>query len=319
MKLIIMVPCYNEEDSLSITLSHLPRTLPGIDKIEWLVVDDGSTDATRSVAHRCGVDHIVSLPQHQGLGRAFEAGVEASLEAGADIIVNTDADNQYQAQDIPALLAPILRGDADIVIGARSMGDIEHFSFVKKCLQRLGSRVVRTLSGTTVPDATSGFRAMSRKAAMKLHSFGDYTYTIETLIQAGLKGMAVTSVRVATNEDLRPSRLVRSIPDYIRRQMLTTVRIFMTYKPFRFFAIPGALMLTSGLLISLRFVYFFLAGQGTGHIQSVILAALLLGVGFFLIVVGLLADLISVNRRLIEGIDFRIKSLEQELKKNRSR
>jgi len=313
-KLVIQIPCYNEEATLGVTLSALPRKISGVDAVEWLIIDDGSTDKTVEVARAHGVDHIVRLPRHQGLARAFIAGLEASLRAGADLIVNADADNQYCADDIPQLIAPILAGQADIVVGARPISEIEHFSPAKKLLQRLGSWVVRLASNTDIPDAPSGFRAMSRDAAMRLHVFNEYTYTLETIIQAGQKGMVVTSVPIRTNEDLRPSRLVTSIPNYIRRQILTLLRIFMTYRPFRFFAVPGIALFSLGMLIGLRFIYFYVTQRGAGHIQSLILAALLMGMGTFLAIVGLLADLISVNRQLLERVDWRVQRIEGHLK-----
>jgi glycosyltransferase involved in cell wall biosynthesis len=304
-KLVIQIPCYNEERSLPVTLSNLPRQLPGIEAVEWLVIDDGSVDRTVEVARSHGVDHLVSFPRHRGLARAFVAGLDACLKSGADIIVNTDADNQYCADDIPKLIAPILEGKAEFVIGARPIRGSRDFSLVKRLLQHLGSWVTRLISKTDVRDAPSGFRAMSREAAMKLHVFNEYTYTIETIIQAGQKGMAVVSVPIRTNEDLRPSRLVRSLVGYMHRQVLTMLRIFMTYKPFRFFAFPGVLLFGTGFLIGLRFVYFFVA-------------ALLMGTGFFLGVIGLMADLISVNRKLLEGLDWRMKELEDTLRSERS-
>jgi glycosyltransferase involved in cell wall biosynthesis len=316
-KLIIQIPCYNEETALGVTLSALPREIPGVDVVEWLIIDDGSTDKTVEVARANGVDHIVRLPRHQGLARAFIAGLDASLGAGADLIVNADADNQYCADDIPRLIAPILAGEAEIVVGARPISEIEHFSPVKKLLQKLGSWVVRRASNTDIADAPSGFRAMSRDAAMRLHVFNEYTYTLETIIQAGQKGMVIASVPIRTNEDLRPSRLVKSIPDYIRHQVLTLLRIFMTYRPFRFFAVPGIALLSLGLLIGLRFIYFYATSRGAGHIQSLILAALLMGMGTFLAIVGLLADLISVNRQLLEQVDWRVQRIEGRLKDDR--
>jgi glycosyltransferase involved in cell wall biosynthesis len=309
-KLIIQIPCYNEEQTLGVTLRNLPRTLPGVDTIEWLVIDDGSVDKTVEVARQAGVDHIISLPQHRGLAHAFTAGIEACLAAGADLILNTDADNQYCADDIPALLAPLLAGQAEMVIGARPISNIPEFSPLKKLLQHLGSWVVRFASGTSVPDATSGFRAMSRSAAMKLHIFTEHTYTLETIIQAGHKGIVTASVPVRTNRELRPSRLVQSIPVYIQRQAATILRISMTYRPLRFFALPGALVSFFGILIGVRFLVFFISGQGQGHIQSLILAAILCITGSSLIVVGLLADLIAVNRKLLERIDWRVQLLE---------
>lgn len=309
MKLIIQIPCYNEEPTLGIALSALPRTVPGIDCVEWLVIDDGSSDRTVDVAQAHGVDHIVRMPRNHGLARAFMAGLEAALKAGADIIVNTDADNQYCADDIPKLIEPLIAGRAEIVVGARPIGEIVHFSFGKKLLQRVGSAVVRMASNTSIPDAPSGFRAMSRNAAMQLNVFSDYTYTLETIIQAGQKGMAITSVPVRTNADLRPSRLVKSIPGYVQRSIFTIVRIFMTYKPFRFFAFPGLLSFFCGFIIGLRFLFYYFSEAGAGHVQSLILAALLMGNGFFLVVTGLLADLIAVNRKLMEDVQYRLRKL----------
>lgn len=312
-KLIIQIPCFNEEATLPGTLADLPRSLPGVDVIEWLIIDDGSTDATVEVAQQNGVDHVVRLPTHQGLARAFVAGLEASVRAGADIIVNTDADNQYNAKDIPLLIEPILSHQAEIVIGERPIRETPHFSPLKKLLQWLGSWLIRRVSGTTVPDAPSGFRAMSRRAAMRLKVFNRYSYTLETIIQAGHKGMAVVSVPVRTNRQSRPSRLVRSTGSYVSRQGLTIIRIFMTYRSFAFFAVPGVVVFLLGFLISIRFMYFYFAGTGAGHVQSLILSALLMGAGFSLVVVGLLADLASVNRSLLEGLDWRLQRLEQQL------
>ncbi len=317
MKVIIQIPCYNEEESLPVTLAALPRDIPGVDEVEWLIIDDGSTDRTVEVAMAHGVDHVVRLIRNQGLARGFMAGLNACLEAGADIIVNTDADNQYCADDIPRLIEPILSGTAEIVVGARPVAEIEHFSTIKKFLQKLGSWVVRLASATNVPDAPSGFRAMKREAAMRLNVFNDYTYTLETIIQAGQKNMAITSVPVRTNEFLRPSRLFKSIPGYIRRSILTIVRIFMTYKPFLFFMFPGAVAFGAGMFISMRFLYFFFMGDGGGHIQSLILSALLMGTGFVFMIVGLLADLISVNRKLLEKIDWRVHQLEEAVIRRR--
>lgn len=313
MKLIIQIPAHDEAETLPLTLADLPREVAGFEKVEWLVVDDGSRDGTADVARAHGVDRVVHLPRRQGLSRAFLAGLEASLAAGADVIVNTDADNQYDARDIPALVAPILEGRADIVVGERPIREIAHFSFLKKALQRIGSAVVRALSGTEVPDAPSGFRAMSRAAAQRLNVFNDYSYTLETIIQAGHKGMAVASVPIRTNPQLRPSRLFGSLAGYMRRQALTMVRIFMTYRPFFFFAAPGLVIFLGGFALGLRFLFFYLSGEGAGHVQSVILSALLLGTGFFLIVVGLLADLAAVNRQLLEKLDWRLQQIEDRL------
>ena len=309
-KLVIQIPCFNEEDTLGITLAQLPKSLPGIDQVEWLIIDDGSIDATVRVAREGGVHHIIQRP-HQGLSRAFLAGLEAAVEHGADIIVNLDADNQYDARDIPSLIRPILEGSADLVIGARPVSQIEHFSFWKKLLQRLGSWVVRTISRTDTPDAPSGFRALSREAAMRTHVFNQHTYTLETVIQAGLDGMAITSVPIRVNQELRPSRLVKSVPEYIRRQVLTIFRIFVTYKAFAFFLVSGSLIFLCGVLIGVRFLYFFFSGSGGGHVQSLLLATLLLATGFFLAVIGLLADLISVNRRLLERLDWRLQKIDE--------
>lgn len=311
-KLVIQVPCYNEEDVLPLTLGALPREVPGVDVVEWLVIDDGSEDRTAEVARRMGADHIVVLPRHVGLAAAFSRGLEAAIHVGADIIVNTDADNQYRAEDIPALVEPILSGTAELVVGERPIADTTHFSFTKKLLQRVGSWIVRVASRTDIPDAPSGFRAMSRGAAMRLHVFGDYSYVLETIIQAGHKGIAITSVPVQTNEEVRPSRLFKSTWGYVSRQALTIVRIFMTYRPFAFFAVPGLVTFLAGFLLGVRFLVFYVGGEGSGHVQSLILAALLLGTGFFLGVVGLMADLTAVNRKLLEGVDWRLRRLEEK-------
>jgi len=317
MKLIIQIPCFNEESTLPITLAALPRELPGIDTIEWLIIDDGSTDRTVEVAMAHGVDHLVRLPQNNGLAKGFMAGIDACLTAGADIIVNTDADNQYCADDIPKLIAPIIAGKAGIVVGSRPIAEIEHFSFAKKYLQKLGSWVVRFASRTDIADAPSGFRAMSREAAMRLNVFNDYTYTLETIIQAGQKCMAITSVPIRVNRDLRPSRLVKSIPAYVRKSVMTILRIFVVYKPFRFFLTIGSCLFLLGLAVGGRFLYFYAVGEGSGHIQSLILASILLGIGFQTLVVSLLADLLSVNRRLMEDIQYRLR--KRDLAKKSSR
>jgi glycosyltransferase involved in cell wall biosynthesis len=310
-KLIIQIPCYNEEETIGVTLRCLPNKLPGIDAIEWLIIDDGSTDRTVEEAVALGVDHVVRLPSHQGLARAFMAGLEASIKAGADIIVNTDADNQYSAEDIPKIIEPILSGEAEIVVGARPITNIEHFSLIKKLCQRIGSWVVRLASKTDVQDAPSGFRAISRQAAMRLSVFTEYTYTLETIIQAGQNGMAVMSVPIKTNGKLRPSRLINNISSYIMKSILTIIRIFMTYKPLQFFGFFGVIFFLVGLSISLRFMYFFFIGNGGGHVQSLLLSILLMGIGFFLLVTALMADLIAVNRKLLENIRWRVLKLEE--------
>ncbi|WP_199246716.1 glycosyltransferase family 2 protein [[Phormidium] sp. ETS-05] len=309
-KLIICIPCYNEEATLGLTLSELPRELPGIDEIEWLIVDDGSRDRTVEVAKDCGVNHIVSLPSNQGLAKAFMAGLEAALKAGADIIVHTDADNQYCAADIPKLIQPILTSAAEIVIGERPISEIEHFSPTKKLLQKLGSWSVRIASNTNIPDAPSGFRAFSRDAAIRLNVFSEYTYTLETIIQAGQKGMAITSVPIRTNGYLRPSRLVKSIPIYIQRSIFTIFRIFMTYKPLRFFLILGSIPFSIGFLLGVRWLIFFLGGSERTRIPSLILASILMLMGFQLWILGLVADIMAVNRKLLEEIQLRLRRAE---------
>ena len=305
MKLIIQIPCYNEAATLAAALAELPRTVEGFQEVEWLIINDGSTDATVEVARRGGVDHVVSFKRNQGLARAFVAGLRACLELGADVIVNTDADNQYCAADIPALTAPVLSGRADIVIGTRPISSIRHFSALKKALQALGSAVVRAVSGTSVEDAPSGFRAMSRDAAMKLHVFNDYTYTLETIIQAGRKNMVVQSVPVGVNPELRPSRLVKSLPAYVKRSILTMARIFVVYRPFRFFMTIGAVVFGIGTLIGIRFLWYLAIGSGQGHVQSLILMSILMGIGFQTMLTAFLADLLAVNRTLLEDIEFR--------------
>ncbi|MDX1600182.1 MAG: glycosyltransferase family 2 protein [Anaerolineales bacterium] len=312
MKLVIQIPCYNEETSLPVTLAELPRSVPGFDEVEWLVIDDGSTDRTAAVAEENGVDRVVRLPNNRGLARAFVRGLDAAIDMGADVIVNTDADNQYRAEDIPKLVAPILSGKAEIVVGERPISATPHFSPLKKGLQRLGSRIVRKLSATDIPDAPSGFRAISRDAAMRIHVFNTFSYTLETIVQAGRKGMAITSVPVQTNPDLRPSRLYGSLWSYLRRQGLTVVRIFMTYRPFYFFALPGLISFLIGFLIGARFLFFYVMGNGAGHVQSLILAALLLGSGLSLVIVGLITDLIAVNRKMLESISYRLWRLEEK-------
>jgi glycosyltransferase involved in cell wall biosynthesis len=304
MKLLIQMPCYNEAATLGVALAALPRQVPGFDTVEWLIIDDGSRDDTVRVALECGVDHIVRHTRNQGLARGFMSGLDACLRLGADVIVNTDADNQYNADDIPVLTAPILAHHADIVVGARPIDTIEHFSPVKKLLQKLGSWVVRVASNTDIPDAPSGFRAMSRAAAQRLMVFNDYTYTLETIIQAGQKNMAITSVPIRVNEDLRPSRLVKSIPSYIKRSIVTIIRIFVIYRPFRFFGSIGAVLFGAGFLIGLRFLWYYLEGEGQGNIQSLILAGALLVMGFQTLLIAFVADLLAANRKLLEDIRY---------------
>lgn len=311
MKLIIQIPCFNEAQTLSVTLSALPRTVPGFDSVEWLIIDDGSQDDTVEVAKAHGVDHVVRHTGNKGLARAFMTGLDACLSLGADVIVNTDADNQYNADDIPVLTQPILQHRAELVIGARPIATIEHFSPVKKLLQKLGSWVVRVASKTDISDAPSGFRAMSRAAAQRLMVFSDDTYTLETIIQAGQKNMATTSVPIRVNEDLRPSRLVKSIPSYIKRSIITIVRIFIIYRPFSFFGTIGAVLFGAGFLIGLRFLWKYLGGEGEGHVQSLILASVLLGMGFQTLLIAFVADLLSANRKLLEDIRFKTAKLSK--------
>ena len=311
-KLIIQIPCFNEEESLPDTLAELPRNLIGIDQIEWLVIDDGSSDRTVAVAREHGVDHVVSLPCNQGLAAGFKAGLEACVRAGADIIVNTDADNQYHAGDIGKLIQPILEGRAEMVVGSRPIQQTAHFSPAKKLLQKLGSAFIRRVSKTDIPDAPSGFRAFSRDAAKRLNVFTEYTYTLETIIQAGLKNMAITWVPVRTNGPTRPSRLISSIPRYIRASLATAARIFVTYRPLMFFSILGGVIFMLGFSIGARFLYFYLNGDGDGHVQSLIFAGLLMGIGFQIGISGILADLISVNRKLIEKVDWNVQNLQSD-------
>lgn len=306
-KLIIQIPCYNEEKTLGATLADLPRQVPGVDCVEWLVINDGSRDRTVEVAKACGVDHIVNFPSNQGLAKAFMAGLEAALKAGADIIVNTDADNQYCADDIPNLIQPILHQQAEIVVGARPIWQTKHFSPAKKFLQNLGSWVVRLASNTSIPDAPSGFRAFSREAAMQLNVFNRYTYTLETIIQAGQKGIAITSVPIRTNRVTRPSRLVRSIPSYVLRSTLTILRIFMLYKPLRFFMLLGSIPFSLGFLLGVRWLIFFLAGSERTRVPSLILTAILILIGFQLWMLGLVADLMAANRKLMEETQVRLR------------
>jgi len=302
VKLIIQIPCFNEAGTLAIALADLPRQVDGFDSVEWLIIDDGSQDDTVNVAKENGVDHVVQHTKNLGLARGFKSGIDACLALGADVIVNTDADNQYNAKDIPKLTKPILDGKADIVVGERPISAIEHFSPVKKMLQKLGSWVVRVASNTNIPDAPSGFRAMSKQCASQLNVFNEYTYTLETIIQAGQKGMAIISVPIGVNEDLRPSRLVKSISSYIKKSIVTIVRIFVVYKPFRFFMTIGVFLFFIGVVIGLRFMYFYFHGQGDGHIQSVILAGIFIGMGFQTTLIAFIADLLSVNRKLLEEI-----------------
>jgi len=311
MKLIIQIPCHNEADTLPLTLHDLPRTLAGIDTIEYLVIDNASTDATTEVARREGVHHIIYLPV-KGLAGAFIAGIEACLAHGADIIVNTDADNQYNAEDIQLLVEPILAGRAQLVVGDRGVATQENFSLPKRLLQRLGSRVIAITSGLETPDATSGFRAISREAALRTLVFSNYSYTLETLIQAGAHRTPVEYVPVRTNPQTRPSRLMNNLRHFIGNQTATIMRAYTMYRPLRVFTWLSALMILGGLILGIRYLYFVIQGQGTGHVQSVIMAAVLLIVGFQVFLIGLLADLIGFNRKIMEEVLYRVRKLEIE-------
>ena len=309
MKLIIQIPCLNESETLAIALAELPREVAGFDTVEWLIIDDGSTDNTAEVARQNGVHHVVRHPVNRGLAVGFMSGLEACLRLGADVIVNTDADNQYCGADIPKLTAPVLAHEADIVIGARPIDETEHFSWVKKKLQRLGSWAVRIASKTDVADAPSGFRAISREAAMRLNVFSAYTYTLETIIQAGQSNLRIISVPIRTNGDLRPSRLVKSISSYVRRSLGTILRVFVIYRPLALFVYVGSVFMTIGVIAGIRFVYYYLANGGEGHIQSVILASLCVTLGMLLFMMGLIGELIATNRKLLEKINYRLSGL----------
>lgn len=311
MKLIIQIPCYNEAETLKVALDHLPKHIDGIDQIEVLIINDGSTDATVQVARDWGVNHIVTFKQNRGLARGFMAGVDACLHLGADIIVNTDADDQYCGADIEKLVRPILNGRSDIVIGERPIDETEHFSKKKKMFQHLGSWVVRQASNTDIPDAPSGFRAYSREAALRLNVINEYTYTLETIIQAGWNKTAMTSVLIRTNPELRPSRLFKSMWRYMKRSSSVILRSFAMYKPLRFFGYIGAVFFGLGLILGLRFIWIFLStGSGSGHVQSLILCAALLMIGVQSFLTGVLADIISGNRKLLEDVQYRVRKME---------
>jgi glycosyltransferase involved in cell wall biosynthesis len=310
-KLIIQIPCLNEASTLPATLADLPRRIPGVDEVEVLVIDDGSRDSTAEVAIANGVDHIVRLKRNKGLAAAFQAGIDASLKAGADIIVNTDADNQYNGQEIPRLIEPLLRGEADICIGDRNIAEVEHMSWRKRQLQRLGSWLVRQVSNTTVPDTTSGFRAYTREAALRMTIVSEFSYTLESIIQAGKKRMAIAHVPVATNPRTRESRLFDSVFSYIKRSGATIVRIYTMYEPLKVFTYIGLSVFAAGFAVSLRFLYDYVTVGGFGHLQSLILSAVLMIVGFQVLLIGLLADAISANRKLLEDILYRVRTLER--------
>lgn len=312
MKLIIQIPCYNEAETLEIALNDLPKNIDGIDEIEYLIINDGSKDATVEVAKKWGVHYVVNFKRNKGLAKGFMAGLDACLRNGADIIVNTDADNQYDGADIEKLVRPIIEGKTDIVIGERPIDDTEHFSPLKKKLQHFGSYVVRKASKSDIPDAPSGFRAYSREAAMRMNVINEYTYTLETIVQAGRTKIAQTSVPIKTNPELRKSRLFNSMFGYVKKSMLTILRAFMMYKPMRFFNTIGAIIMTCGVALGIRFLVYLFIGEGTGHIQSLILTSMLILVGFQTFLIGLQADLIAANRKLIEDVQYHVRKMDYD-------
>ncbi len=317
MKLIIQIPCYNEAETLTIALNDLPKHIDGIDEIEYLIINDGSKDDTVKVAKEWGVNYVVNFKKNKGLAKGFMAGLDACLRNGADIIVNTDADNQYVGEDIEKLVRPILEGKSDIVIGERPIDETEHFSPLKKKLQHFGSWVVRKASKSDIPDAPSGFRAYSREAAMRLNVVNEYTYTLETIVQAGRSKIAMESVPIRTNGELRPSRLFNSMFGYVKKSMLTILRAFMMYKPLMVFSVIGSIIFVLGAGIGVRFLVYFFMGAGAGHIQSLILCSTLMLLGFMTFIVGLQADLISANRKILEDIQYHVRKLDYDGAKER--
>jgi glycosyltransferase involved in cell wall biosynthesis len=313
MKLIIQIPCYNEAQVLPHTLAELPRQIEGIDQIEYLVIDDGSTDSTPEAAKAAGAHHVVKLPGHLGLAAGFMAGIDAGLKCGADIIVNTDADNQYNAEDILRLIEPILKGRAHLVIGDRGVATHPGFSPFKRILQRLGSWVISKTSGIRTPDATSGFRALSREAALRTMVLSQYSYTLETLIQAGAMRLPVEFIPIRTNPQTRPSRLMRNIPHYLGHSTATIIRAYTMYRPLRVFSTIGLIFILVGMIPTVRFLYFYMIGQGEGKIQSLILGAVFLIVGFQVVLIGLVADLIGFNRKILEDLLYRMRREESNL------
>ena len=312
MKLIIQIPCYNEADTLEMALNDLPTELEGIDEIEYLIINDGSRDMTEEVARQWGVHHIVNFSQNKGLARGFMAGLDGCLRNGADIIVNTDADNQYNAEDIQALIQPILDGEADMVIGARPIDETEHFSKLKKILQHFGSWAVRRASNTNIPDAPSGFRAMTREAAMHINVVNDYTYTLETIVQAGREKIAITSVPIRTNPELRPSRLFRGMWSYVKKSIVIILRAYMMYKPLKCFTYLSVPPVAVGLAIGMRFLYFLVTDGGGGHVQSLILVCTLIIIGFLTFMIGLVSDLLASNRRILTDTQYHVRRMEYE-------
>jgi glycosyltransferase involved in cell wall biosynthesis len=312
VKLIVQIPCLNEADSIPATLAEIPRRIPGIDEVEILVIDDGSTDGTSEVALAHGADHVLRVERTRGLAFTFTAGIDKALALGADIIVNTDGDNQYPGSEIPKLIKPILENRADMVIGDRQVQNVDHFSFTKKKLQALGSWVVRRVSSTHVPDTTSGFRAFTRNAAQRLNVVSDYTYTLETIIQAGKKRMAIAQVPI-TARSTRPSRLISSTWNYVKQSAATIVRIYTMYEPLKIFSYIGAILLAAGIIMSGRYAYFHWIGEGRWHVQSVIAAGVLLMVGFMVVLIGFVADIMASVRRLLEEVLYRQRRMEDRL------
>jgi glycosyltransferase involved in cell wall biosynthesis len=310
VKLIIQIPCLNEAETLPATLADLPRSVPGIDTVEVLVIDDGSRDGTSDIARAHGADHVVRLRRNKGLAAAFMAGIDASLKAGADFIVNTDADNQYSGREIGRLLEPLLAGDADIVIGDRNIAALQHMGWRKRQLQRLGSWVVRQVSNTTVPDTTSGFRAYTREAALRMTIVSEFSYTLESIIQAGKKRMAIAHVPVQTNPRTRESRLFDSIFSYIKRSAATIVRIYAMYEPLKVFTYIGLGVFGAGVAGFVRFLYYFFHNEASRHLASLVVTSVLMIVGFQVILIGLLADVISGNRKLLEDLLYRVRQIE---------
>jgi len=310
MKLIIQIPCYNEEKTLPVTYGDLPKQIEGIDEIETLIINDGSTDNTVEVARKIGVNHIVNFNRNKGLAAAFSAGLDYCLAHGADVIVNTDADNQYCGQDIPKLVKPVVEGKADVVVGDRQTDKISHFSWTKKKLQKSGSSLIRKLSNTKVADTVSGFRAFSRDAAMRINTLTEFSYTIESLIQLGNQKLKIISVPIRTHDKLRKSKLFKSIPSFLYQQLSTTLRVYATYKALRVFTVIGLIIILPGLLGLVRFLYYYFTVGGKGHIQSLIFSAVLINIGFLVFMFAIIADLISSNRKLIESALYKIKKIE---------
>jgi len=315
MKLIIQIPCYNEAETLEIALNGLPKQIDGIDIIEYLIINDGSKDNTVEVAKNWGVHHIVNFKRNKGLAKGFMAGIDEALRQGADIIVNTDADDQYCGADIEKIVRPILDGQADIVIGARPIDETEHFSPLKKKLQHFGSWVVRKASSTDIPDAPSGFRAYSREAALQLNVVNEYTYTLEQIVQAGRNKIAIMSVPIRTNAELRPSRLFSSMFGYVKKSMLTIIRSYIMYKPLQFFIMLGSVPVIAGLVLGIRFLVRFFMGNGDGNVQSLILVSLLITIGVLMWVIGILADTIAANRKIMQDVQMRVRRMDYEVEK----